>query len=156
MNFLSLCGEIGHRVADLIGISQAAQPTQGRLWAVGSKVAFWEDVAHRWEHGTGPLKENRWPPGPLVPLKGRCEIQERTVLQLAKPNQLHFSEATNEITPSTSVSWRLKILGCQNTTGKKSVPRESGKNTQQRVVFSNACDFPVRVTGALVELGGVP
>jgi hypothetical protein len=37
---------------------------------------------------------------------------------------------------------------------QKSAPRESGKNTQQRVVFSNACDFPVRVTGAPVELGG--
>jgi hypothetical protein len=82
--------------------------------------------------------------------------QESNILELAKPNLLHFSEATNKITPSTSVSWRSENLGCQNTADKKSVPRESGKTHTAAGDISNACDFPVRVTGAPVELGGVP
>jgi hypothetical protein len=79
--------------------------------------------------------------------------QKHNNLGLAKPKLLHFSEVTNEITPFASASWRSENLGCQNTADKKSAPRESGKSTQQRVVFSNACDFPVHVTGTPVELG---
>jgi hypothetical protein len=84
----------------------------------------------------------------------RC--QESNILELAKPNLLHFSEATNEITPSASVSWRSENMGCQTQPTKNLHPARVAKRTQQRVIFSNACDFSVRVTGAPVELGGVP
>ena len=82
--------------------------------------------------------------------------QEHNNLGLAKPKLLHFSEVTNEITPFASASWRSENLGCQNTADKKSVPRESGKTHTAAGDISNACDFPVRVTGAPVELSGVP
>jgi hypothetical protein len=59
---------------------------------------------------------------------------------------LHFSEATNEITPPASVNWRSENLGCQNTADKKSAPRESGKtHTAAGGIFQclrlpSACD----------------
>jgi hypothetical protein len=96
-----------------------------------------------------------------VPLKGRCEIidvslcQESNILEVPKPNLLHFSEATNEITPSASIcELAVGKSGVPKHSQEKTVPRESGKSTQQRVVFPNACDFPVHVTGTPVELGG--
>ena len=80
--------------------------------------------------------------------------QESNILELPKPNLLHFSEATNEITPSASDELAVGKSGVPKHSQEKSVPRESGKSTQQRVVFFNACDFPVHVTGTPVELGG--
>jgi hypothetical protein len=43
--------------------------------------------------------------------------QESNILELAKPNLLHFSEATNEITPSASAS--------ELAVGKSGVPKHS-------------------------------
>jgi len=69
--------------------------------------------------------------------------QQHNNLELSKPKLLNFSEVTNEITPSASAIWRSEIWGAKDTADKKSASRESGKNTQQKVVFPNASDIPV-------------
>jgi hypothetical protein len=52
-------------------------------------------------------------PGSVLPLKGRCEIldatyQESNILELSKPNPLHISEVTNEVTPPAFATKRPK------------------------------------------------
>jgi len=69
--------------------------------------------------------------------------QQHNNLELSKPKLLHFSEVTNEITPSASAIWWSEIWGAKDTADKKSASRESGKNTQQKVVFPNTSDIPV-------------
>jgi hypothetical protein len=96
-----------------------------------------------------------------VPLKGRCEIIDASLpgeqhsWASKAHNLLHFSEATNEIYNAIRIcELAVGKSGVPKHSQEKSAPRESGKGTQQRVVFSNACDFPVHVTGTAVELGG--
>jgi hypothetical protein len=67
-------------------------------------------------------------PGSVLPLKGRCEIldvtyQESSILELAQPKLLHFSEVINQITPSASASWRSDQLGVPQTADQKSESR---------------------------------
>ena len=67
-------------------------------------------------------------PGSVLPLKGRCEIldvtyQESNILELSKPNPLHISEVTNEVTPSASVSWPSDQFGVPQTADQKSESR---------------------------------
>jgi hypothetical protein len=66
--------------------------------------------------------------------------QESNILGFPKPNLLHFSEATNEITPSASVSWRSKNLGCQNTAKKNLHPARAAK------AHSSGWYFPMPAT----------
>ena len=53
--------------------------------------------------------------------------QEHNILELSNPNLLHFPEATHEIPPSASATWRSENLECQTQADQKSPSRESGK-----------------------------
>ena len=71
-------------------------------------------------------------PGSVLPLKGRCEIldatyQESNILELSKPNPLHISEVTNEVTPSASVSWPSDQLAVPHTADQKSESRRAAE-----------------------------
>jgi hypothetical protein len=71
-------------------------------------------------------------PGSVLPLKGRCEIldvtyQESSILELAQPKLLHFSEVINQITPSASASWRSDQFGVPQTADQKSESRRAAE-----------------------------
>jgi hypothetical protein len=55
--------------------------------------------------------------------------QEHNNLELAKPKLLHFSEATNEITPSASLSWWSENLPL-STESKKQEAQARSKQQQ--------------------------
>ena len=82
-------------------------------------------------------------PGSVLPLKERCEIldvtyQESNILELSKPNPLHISEVTNEVTPSASFcELAVGSVWCATDSRPKiRIPIERQKHTENEILMS--------------------